>query len=194
MIVLKPAQFQASAIRKKLISATELLKAHFDQIDKINPQINAVIWQDRESAKKLALELDNEATKGQFRGPLHGVPVTVKESFDISGGPTTWGNPEYKDNVAKSDSDAVGRLRSAGAIVFGKTNVPLNLAEWQSFNDIYGTTNNPWDISCTPGGSSGGSAAALATGMSALEVGSDIGSSIRNPAHYCGVFGLKPTF
>ncbi len=194
MIVLKPAQFQASAIRKKLISATELLKAHFDQIDKINPQINAVIWQDRESAKKLALELDNEATKGQFRGPLHGVPVTVKESFDISGGPTTWGNPEYKDNLAKSDSDAVGRLRSAGAIVFGKTNVPLNLAEWQSFNDIYGTTNNPWDISCTPGGSSGGSAAALATGMSALEVGSDIGSSIRNPAHYCGVFGLKPTF
>ena len=120
--------------------------------------------------------------------------MTVKESFDLTGAPTTWGNPEHKGNIATSDSDAVARLRSAGAIVFGKTNVPLNLVEWQSFNEVYGTTNNPWDQTRTPGGSSGGSAAALATGMSALEVGSDIGSSIRNPAHFCGVFGLKPTF
>ena len=193
-IVLKSAKEQAAAVRQRAISASELLEAHFQQIDRLNPDINAVIWQDREGAKATAWDMDNETAKGQFRGPLHGVPVTVKESFDLTGAPTTWGNPEHKGNIATSDSDAVARLRSAGAIVFGKTNVPLNLVEWQSFNEVYGTTNNPWDQTRTPGGSSGGSAAAIATGMSALEVGSDIGSSIRNPAHFCGVFGLKPTF
>ena len=181
-------------MRKRSIKATDLIEEHFQQIDKFNPEINAVIWQDREGARETAWTMDKEANKGQFRGPLHGVPVTVKESFDLTGAPTTWGDPQYKDNIAASDSDAVARFRSAGAIVFGKTNVPLNLVEWQTFNEIYGTTNNPWDQTRTPGGSSGGSAAALSTGMSALEVGSDAGSSIRNPAHYCGVFGLKPTF
>ena len=192
--IFKSAKDQALAIRQRVLKSIDLLEEHFKQIDNVNPQINAVIWQDREAARKAAWELDNEAAKGHFRGPLHGVPVTVKESFDIKGAPTTWGDPHYKDNIATSDSDPVARLRASGAIVFGKTNVPLNLVEWQSFNEIYGTTNNPWDNSRTPGGSSGGSAAALASGMTALEVGSDIGSSIRNPAHYCGVFGLKPTF
>ncbi|MEO8718101.1 MAG: amidase, partial [Burkholderiales bacterium] len=126
--------------------------------------------------------------------PLHGLPMTVKESFDVAGWPTTWGMPENKGNVAKKDALAVERLKRAGAIVFGKSNVPVLLADWQSFNPIYGTTNNPWDLLRTPGGSSGGSAAALAAGLTGLELGSDIGASIRNPAHYCGVYGHKPTW
>ena len=192
-LVLKSAKDQVIALRQREMTAIELLEAHFQQIDNFNSDINAVIWQAREAAKATAWEIDNETAKGQFRGPLHGVPVTVKESFDLTGAPTTWGDPANKENIATSDSDPVARLRAAGAIVFGKTNVPLNLVEWQSFNDVYGTTKNPWDQTRTPGGSSGGSAAAIATGMSTLEVGSDIGSSIRNPAHFCGVFGLKPT-
>ena len=120
--------------------------------------------------------------------------MTIKESFDWTGTPTSWGDPRFAGNIAKSDAVALTRLTDQGAVIFGKTNVPLMLADWQSFNAIYGTTNNPWDVTRSPGGSSGGSAVALATGMSALEVGSDIGASIRNPAHYCGVYGHKPTY
>jgi amidase len=119
--------------------------------------------------------------------------MTVKEAFDWSDTPSTWGNPAWADNVLEVDAVTVQRLLGAGAVIYGKTNVPLMLADWQSYNDVYGCTNNPWDLGRTPGGSSGGSAAALATGMSALELGSDIGASIRNPAHYCGAFGHKPT-
>ena len=193
-VVFTSASKQASLIREGSLKVTDLLELHFEQIDKLNSKINAIIWQDREAAYNLAKLLESEISNNEVRGPLHGVPVTIKESFDLAGAPSTWGNPALKDNLAVSDSDAVLRLKKAGAIVFGKTNVPYDLAEWQSFNQIYGTTNNPWDITRTPGGSSGGSAAALATGMTSLEVGSDIGSSIRNPAHYCGVFGHKPTF
>jgi amidase len=125
---------------------------------------------------------------------MHGVPMTVKESFDIAGLPTTWGRPELGQNIAATNALAVDRLLASGAVIFGKTNVPTLLADWQTFNPIYGTTNNPWDVSRVPGGSSGGSAAALAAGLTGLELGSDIGASIRNPAHYCGVFGHKPTF
>ena len=149
---------------------------------------------DKEYAYREAKIFDEDTVKQNWRGPLHGLPVTVKESFDIKEAPSTWGNPKLKNHKAKADSDVVKRLKKAGAIVFGKSNVPLQLAEWQTFNKVYGTTNNPWDLTRTPGGSSGGSVAALASGMTALEVGSDIGSSIRNPAHYCGVFGLKPTY
>lgn len=188
------ASQMATAIADGKLSAVELLQAHFDRVDELNPVVNAVVWQDRVHAMEEARACDAELAKGNLRGPLHGVPVTVKESFDLAGSPTTWGYVPWKDNIRTSDSDAVARYRKAGAVVFGKTNVPLKLVEWQSFNEIYGTTSNPWDQSRTPGGSSGGSATALACGMSALEVGSDIGSSIRNPAHYCGVFGLKPTW
>jgi amidase len=118
----------------------------------------------------------------------------VKESFDVPGLPTTWGFESMRGNVATRSAVAVQRLLDAGAVIFGKTNVPVALSDWQSFNPIYGTTNNPWDPARTPGGSSGGSAAALAAGLSALELGSDIGASIRNPAHYCGVYGHKPTW
>jgi Asp-tRNAAsn/Glu-tRNAGln amidotransferase A subunit and related amidases len=120
--------------------------------------------------------------------------MTVKESFDLVGTPTTWGVPELKDNYPQRNALAVDRFLNAGANIFGKTNVPLYLADWQSFNAIYGTTNNPWDLSRSPGGSSGGSAAALAAGLTGIEIGSDIGASIRNPAHYCGVYGHKPTW
>src|SRR6185437_4729316 len=127
-------------------------------------------------------------------GPLHGVPMTVKESYNVTGLPTTWGFPPLKNNIAKSNALVVQRMLDAGVTLFGKTNVPLWLGDYQSYNDIYGTTNNPWDLTRTPGGSSGGSAAALAAGLTGIEAGSDIGSSIRNPAHYCGVFGHKPTY
>ena len=120
--------------------------------------------------------------------------MTIKESYDVAGLPTTWGVPAYAKNVAAKNAVVVDRLLGAGAVLFGKTNVPLYLGDWQSFNAIYGTTNNPWDVTRAPGGSSGGSAAALAAGLTALEAGSDIGSSIRNPAHFCGVYGHKPTW
>ncbi|MFK7751285.1 MAG: amidase [Sedimentitalea sp.] len=193
-LLMRSALQMAQMLKTGDISAVELLQLHFDQIDRLNPQINAVIWQDRAAAMVQAQACDAEHARGHSRGPLHGVPITVKESFDLAGSPTTWGIPEWAENVRSTDSDVVKRYRAAGGIVFGKTNVPLKLVEWQSFNAIYGSTSNPWDISRTPGGSSGGAAAALACGMSALEAGSDIGSSIRNPAHYCGVFGLKPTW
>ncbi len=183
-----------AALREKKVSAAELLSMQLQRVDAFNPALNAIIWQDREGAMAQARQLDQELANGNARGPLHGLPVTVKESFDMVGSPSTWGVPDWKENFPKRDSEVVERLKNAGAIVFGKTNVPLKLAEWQSFNKIYGATNNPWDISRTPGGSSGGAAAALASGMTMLEAGSDIGSSIRNPAHYCGVFGLKPTW
>jgi len=137
---------------------------------------------------------DRAAAKGDWKGPLHGVPMTVKESFDLTDHPTTWGRLDMKGNIAKQDALAVRRLKDAGAVVFGKTNVPALLADWQTFNPVYGTTNNPWDVTRGPGGSSGGAAAALAAGLTGLELGSDIGASIRNPAHYCGVFGHKPTY
>ncbi|MEJ6707554.1 MAG: amidase family protein [Amylibacter sp.] len=184
----------ASLVRSKQVTCLALLEAHFDRVDALNPSLNAIIWQDRDGARARAGILDEEVKQDAFRGPLHGVPITVKEAFDFAGSPSTWGNPALEQNYPKQNSDVVQRYLDAGANLFGKTNVPLNLADWQSFNAIYGTTNNPWDITRGPGGSSGGSAAALATGMSALEAGSDIGSSIRNPAHYCGVFGLKPTW
>ena len=193
-ILLSSASRQLKLIRNGTIKPSELLNLYFNQIEKLNDKINAIIWMDKESAYREAKILDEDTVKQNWRGPLHGLPVTVKESFDIKGAPSTWGNPKLKNHKAKADSDVVKRLKKAGAIVFGKSNVPLQLAEWQTFNKVYGTTNNPWDLTRTPGGSSGGSAAALASGMTALEVGSDIGSSIRNPAHYCGVFGLKPTY
>lgn len=185
---------QAAALRSGRITAEALLERQLARVDAVNGAINAIIWQDRDAALAEARRCDAEAARGAFRGPLHGVPVTVKESFDIAGAPSTWGDPAWRDNIAAEDADTVKRYRAAGAVVFGKTNVPLRLADWQTFNAVYGTTNNPWDQTRTPGGSSGGAAAALASGMTALEVGSDIGSSIRNPAHYCGVFGHKPSW
>lgn len=184
----------AALVREKKASAVELLEFFLARVEKFNPRVNAIIGLQADVARKAAAERDALTAKGQSLGPLHGVPMTVKESFDVAGMPSTWGLPAYRDNIAAQDALAVQRLQRAGAVVFGKTNVPGWLADWQSFNSIYGTTSNPWNVERTPGGSSGGSAAALAAGLTGLEIGSDIGASIRNPAHYCGVYGLKPTF
>lgn len=193
-IAFASARALAAMVREKKIGAVELLDFYLDRVARLNPRINAVIVQRADEARREAAACDAMTAKGQSRGPLHGVPMTVKESFDVAGTPSTWGLLAQKDNIAKEDALSVARLKAAGAVVFGKTNVPVWLADWQSFNPIYGTTSNPWNVERTPGGSSGGSAAALAAGLTGLEIGSDIGASIRNPAHYCGVYGHKPTF
>lgn len=171
-----------------------LLELFLQRIDRYNPSINAVVCERRDHARHRADAADAALQRGQDWGPLHGLPMTVKESYNVEGLPTTWGHPAFKNNVAGTNAVAVQHLLDAGAIVFGKTNVPVDLADFQSYNAVYGTTNNPWDQARTPGGSSGGSAAALAAGLTGLEIGTDIGGSIRNPAHFCGVFGHKPSW
>ncbi len=189
-----PARRLASALRRRKISAVELLDLYLARFERYNGALNAVIFTDIDGARQRAKAADAALAKGEIWGPLHGLPMTVKESYDIVGMPTTWGVPQLEDNYPSRNALAVERLLAAGAVIYGKTNVPLHLADWQSFNEIYGTTNNPWDLTRSPGGSSGGAAAALAAGLSALEAGSDIGASIRNPAHYCGIYGHKPTY
>ena len=184
----------AADIREKRVSAIDALEHFAARLESCNPKINAVIQTDLATARADAEAADAALARGDVVGPLHGVPMTLKESFNLKGLPTTWGDPGYKNNVADEDALAAKRLKAAGAVIFGKTNVPLMLADYQSYNDVYGRTLNPWDLERTPGGSSGGASAALAAGLTGLEVGSDIGSSIRNPAHYCGVFGHKPTY
>jgi amidase len=190
----RTAKQLASAVRKKKIGCVELLDLYLKRIEAHNPKLNAIIATDIPGARKRAKAADKAVKAGKKLGPLHGVPMTIKESFDVAGYPTTWGVPALKDHKATANSLVAQRMIDAGVTLFGKTNVPLLLADYQSYNEIYGTTNNPWDHSRTPGGSSGGSAAALAAGLTGIEAGSDIGSSIRNPAHYCGVYGHKPTW
>jgi amidase len=184
----------AAALRTGKVSSVELLQAYMDRVDRFNPALNALVVDDRKTAMSRARAADRALAKGELWGPLHGLPMTVKESFDLAGQPTTWGHVPRKGHRAASDALAVQRLKAAGAVIFGKSNVPLNLADFQSYNAVYGTTHNPWDLKRSPGGSSGGSAAMVAAGLSALEFGSDIGGSIRNPAAYCGVYGHKPTW
>jgi len=184
----------ASALRAGKVSSVELLQAYLARVDRINPALNALVVDDRKVALQRARAADRALAKGELWGPLHGLPMTVKESFDLQGQPTTWGHLPRKQHAATQDALAVTRLKAAGAVIFGKTNVPLNLADFQSYNAVYGTTNNPWDVTRGPGGSSGGSAAAVAAGLTGLEYGGDIGGSIRNPAAYCGVYGHKPTW
>ncbi|MBI1397443.1 MAG: amidase [Betaproteobacteria bacterium] len=193
-IAFEPAHRLASLIRARKVGCLELLRHYLDRRSRIDAEVNAVCVLDEDRAIRRARAADRALARGTVWGPLHGVPMTVKESFDIEGLPTTWGRPDMRRNIATSNAVAVDRLTSAGAVIFGKTNVPVMLSDWQSFNPIYGTTNNPWDLDRIPGGSSGGAAAALASGITGLEIGSDIGASIRDPAHYCGVYGHKPTF
>jgi amidase len=184
----------AGEIRDRKIGCVELLDFFLARAEKHNPQLNAIIVWQIDKARDRARAADEALAKGENWGPLHGVPMTVKESFNLAGLPTTFGNPVWKGNVPAANSVVVDRLESAGAIIYGKTNVPYMLADSQSFNDIYGTTNNPWDLARGPGGSSGGEAATLAAGLSALGAGSDIGGSLRNPAHFCGIYGHKPSW
>jgi amidase len=185
-----PAWRLAELTRSGELGCLELLDFMLDRVERLDGPINAVVVRDFERARARARALDN----GTREGALFGVPMTVKESYDLRGHPTTWGFSHLRDHRATQDALAVRRLEAAGAVVFGKTNVPVALSDWQSFNPIYGATSNPWDLSRTPGGSSGGAAAAVASGFSALEMGSDIGGSIRVPAHFCGVFGHKPSW
>jgi amidase len=184
----------AKEIAEGRLSAVAALEAYLAALDRHNPTLNAIIVQRREAAREEARAADAALAAGRRVGPLHGVPMTVKESFDVTGLPTTLGLEGRRDHRAGADAVVVERLRAAGAILFGKSNVPVDLADWQSANPIYGRTVNPWDTGRSAGGSSGGAAAALAAGMTALEVGSDIGGSIRVPAHFCGVYGHKPSF
>jgi amidase len=176
------------------VSALELADAHIARIEREDTQINAVVVRRFEQAREEARAIDVARAAGHALPPLAGVPITVKECFDLEGTASTFGHPARADHRPSRDALTVARLRRAGAVILGKTNVPRDLADWQSFNDLYGTTRNPWNPDRSPGGSSGGASAALAAGFSALELGSDIGGSIRVPAHYCGVYGHKPTF
>lgn len=185
----------ARLVRSRQIGCVELLDVFIGRVERFDHDINAVVVRDFDAARERAKRMDTLMGSASYQpGPLAGVPMTVKESFDLVGHPTTWGLTAHRDHRANANALAVDRLLDAGANIFGKTNVPVLLADWQTFNPIYGTTSNPWDTTRTPGGSSGGAAAALAAGLTGLEIGSDIGASIRNPAHYCGVYGHKPTW
>jgi amidase len=184
----------SAEIGDRHVGCVELLEFYLARAERHNPGLNAIIVWQVEQALERARAADATLARGERWGPLHGIPMTVKESFNVVGLPTTFGNPSWKNNIASENAFLVERLLQAGAIVFGKTNVPYMLADAQSYNDIYGTTNNPWDRTRSPGGSSGGEAAALAAGLSALGAGSDIAGSLRNPAHYSGVYGHKPTW
>lgn len=186
------AEALLAALTARHISAVELTKYAIQRIEALDVGINAVVVRDFERARAAAAEADKALAAGERR-PLLGLPMTVKEAFNVAGLPTTWGFPSGKEWRPAEDALIVARAKAAGAIILGKTNVPVGLADWQSYNDIYGTTNNPWDVGRTPGGSSGGSAASLAAGFVPLELGSDIGGSLRAPAHFCGVFAHNPS-
>lgn len=182
------------AIRNKDISSRELLDHYLARVDQHNPTLNAVVTLDIEGARQRADAADAALAKGETSGPLHGLPMTIKDTLETAGIRTTAGFPPFAEHVPRTNATAVERLVQAGAIIFGKTNTPVMAADWQSYNPVFGTTNNPWNVTRTPGGSSGGSAAALTAGLTGLELGSDIGGSVRIPAHYCGVYGHKPSY
>lgn len=181
-----------AALRAGEVSSVELTEAAIAGIERDDGVINAICVPDFDRAREAARHADRARCRGEDR-PLLGIPLTVKESYNMAGLPTTWGMPQHRDFVPAEDAVQVSRLKAAGAVVLGKTNVPLGLQDIQSFNEIHGTTNNPWDLGRTSGGSSGGSAAALASGFGALSIGSDLAGSLRTPAHFCGAYAHKPT-
>ena len=188
----------ASALARRIkdgeVTAEAALEHFIDRIERFDGALNAVVVRRFEQARERAREADRALARGEDWGALHGVPMTVKETYEIAGWPTTAGIEALRDHVSERTSVAVQRLLDAGAVIFGKTNVPAYASDLQTYNDIHGTTHNPWNPDLTPGGSSGGAAAALAAGFTPLELGSDIGGSIRTPAAFCGVCGLKPSF
>jgi amidase len=188
-----PAADLARALAAREASSLELTEAAIARIEALDGPLNAICVKTYPQARAAAKAADERLAKGE-RGPLLGVPMTIKESYNLKGTPTTWGFPAARDFQPAEDALAVARVERAGAVILGKTNVPVGLGDWQSYNDIYGVTNNPYDLTRTPGGSSGGSSAALAAGFGALSMGSDIGGSLRVPAHFCGIFAHKPTY
>jgi amidase len=189
----KTAVELSAALKDKKISAVELAQDAIGRIERHDDRINAICVRDFERALEAARDADAALARGETK-PLLGIPLTVKESYNVAGLPTTWGILAQKDFVAAEDALPVARVKDAGGVVLGKTNVPLGLGDWQSYNEIYGVTKNPFDLGRTPGGSSGGSSAALAAGYGPLSLGSDIGGSLRVPAFHCGVYAHKPTF
>ena len=186
---------QAKSIRDREISSRELLEEYMSRVDRMNPDLNAVVTLVADQAMEAAGRADDETVKQPgTAGPLHGLPITVKDAIETAGIRSTGGARELSNHVPGKDAPAVARLREAGAIVFGKTNAPKWSGDLQTFNDLFGTTNNPWDHSRTPGGSSGGAAASVAAGFTSFELGTDIGGSVRIPSNFCGVFGHKPSF
>ena len=182
---------QLRALQQHDVTSLDLVEAAIARIEEVDGKINAVVVRDFDRARQAALDADRERAAGGDR-PLLGLPVTVKEAFDLEGTATTWGLPGSHVS-ASTDSALVERLRAAGAIILGKTNVAMMLADWQTTNPVFGLTRNPWDASRTPGGSSGGGAAAVATGMTALDFGSDLAGSLRIPAAFCGVWAHRPS-
>ena len=182
----------SAALAARTVSSVELADHLIARIEALDHHTNAVVVRDFDRARTAAALADQALAQGDQR-PLLGIPMTVKESFNVTGLPTTWGMPACKDFHPAADAATIERIKAAGAVILGKTNVPLNLGDWQSYNDVYGTTSNPWDLGRTPGGSSGGAAAALASGFTPLELGSDIGGSLRAPAHFCGVYAHNPS-
>jgi amidase len=186
---------QAAAIRSGELGARELVALYATRIDRLNPAVNAVVTFDLDRALEDAATIDGRVARGDPVGRLAGVPMTIKDAIEVGGMPSTSGAAELRDHVPVRDAPAVSSLRAAGAIIVGKTNCPAWCSgDSETNNELFGTTNNPWDLDRTVGGSSGGSAAAVAAGLSSCDLGTDIGGSIRIPSHYCGVYGLKPTF
>lgn len=184
----------AHAIQTKKISSRNVLEILVRRVKKFNPELNAIILFNLEHARERCDAADIALSKNKIWGPLHGVPMTVKECNDVAGWPTTLGHKERRNTVITENEVMIQRIIDAGAIIFGKTNLPLDAMDFQTYNDLYGSTSNPWDLTRTPGGSSGASAVAVACGFTPFELGGDIGGSIRIPAAYCGVYGHKPTY
>ena len=189
----RSAKAMRAALDRREISAVELLDLHLDRCDRLNPALNVVVATDRDGARAAAKAADAALARGEGR-ILTGVPMTIKDVFEVVGMPATCGISDLAGHMPEQDADAVASLREAGSVIWGKTNVPTGAVDHQSFNDIYGVSRNPWNLERTPGGSSGGAAAAVATGLTPLELGSDIGGSIRVPSHFCGVYGCKPSW
>ncbi|HEY4609273.1 MAG TPA: amidase family protein [Ilumatobacteraceae bacterium] len=185
---------QAAAIRRRALGSVELLDAQLSRIERLDGDVNAVCTLVADAGREGAIAADQATARGEFRGPLHGIPVTVKDAIATKGIRSTGGAEALFHHVPQHDAQVVTAIKDAGAIVIGKTNVPLWSGDFQSFNPMFGTTNNPWDLSRVPGGSSGGAAAAVACGMTSFEIGTDIGGSVRVPAAFCGVYGHKPSF
>ena len=181
-------------LRNGQIGSLELLEFYVERYKRLNPRINAIVATDFENARRRAKEADAAFARGEDWGPLHGLPMTIKDNIEVVGMPTTYGSPALEDFMPSVNPNLVQSLLDAGAVIFGKTNLPLWAVDTQTFNEVYGQTNNPWDVTKTPGGSSGGAAAALAAGLTGLDIGNDLGGSIRLPSHFCGIYGHKPSY
>jgi amidase len=193
-LTLYPATRLLDLLKTRQISAVELLELHLERLSRLNPALNVIVDLDIEGARHAAQEADATLARGAHVGPLCGLPMTIKDAWEVTGLRATCGIPPLAQHRPTIDADAVARLRAAGAVLFGKTNVPTGAGDHQSYNPVYGRSNNPWNPDRTVGGSSGGAAGALAAGLTPLELGSDIGGSIRCPAHFCGVYGHKPSY